>query len=115
MTGTQAIEIIQSISWRGSKPGRERTLALLEAMGRPDRKLKCVHLAGTNGKGSTASMLACVLQKAGYRVGMFTSPPSLAGGKQGGSRGTPWQGPLCLRWWSGGLAGSESASHDQPS
>lgn len=42
-------------------------------------------------------------------------PPRLAGGKQGGSRGTPWQGPLRLRLWSGGLAGSESASHDQPS
>lgn len=74
MTGAEAIQFIQSISWQGSKPGLERTTALLEAMGRPDRKLKYIHIAGTNGKGSTAAMLAYVLQAAGYRVGLFTSP-----------------------------------------
>lgn len=74
MTGTEAIEFIQSISWRGSKPGLERTQALLAAMGNPERRLKYIHIAGTNGKGSTAAMLSSVLQRAGYRVGLFTSP-----------------------------------------
>lgn len=74
MTGTEAIAFIQSISWRGSKPGLERTQALLAAMGNPERRLKYIHIAGTNGKGSTAAMLSAVLQKAGYKVGMFTSP-----------------------------------------
>ena len=74
MTGQEAISHIHAVSWQGSKPGLERTTALLEALGRPDRKLKYIHIAGTNGKGSTAAMLASVLQKAGYRTGLFTSP-----------------------------------------
>ena len=74
MTGNQAVDFIHSVSWQGSKPGLDRTLALLNAMGRPDRKLKYIHIAGTNGKGSTAAMLASVLRHSGYRVGMFTSP-----------------------------------------
>lgn len=74
MTGEQAIQFIQSVSWQGGKPGLERIRALLEAMGHPERKCRYLHIAGTNGKGSTAAMLSCVLQKAGYRVGLFTSP-----------------------------------------
>jgi len=74
MTGQEAISHIHAVSWQGSKPGLERTIALLDALGRPDRRLKYIHIAGTNGKGSTAAMLASVLQKAGYRTGLFTSP-----------------------------------------
>ena len=48
--------------------------ALLAALGDPHKKLRFVHVAGTNGKGSTAAMLASCLQAAGYRVGLFTSP-----------------------------------------
>ena len=52
----------------------ERMEALLESMGRPQDRLKFVHVAGTNGKGSTCAYLASILQAAGYRTGLFTSP-----------------------------------------
>ena len=74
MTAQEAVEYIHSITWMGSKPGLERTLELLKIMGDPQKKLKFIHIAGTNGKGSTASMTASILEKAGYRVGLFTSP-----------------------------------------
>ena len=74
MNAIEAVEYIHSITWMGSKPGLERTLELLALMDNPQNKLKFIHIAGTNGKGSTASMTASVLQKAGYRVGLFTSP-----------------------------------------
>jgi dihydrofolate synthase/folylpolyglutamate synthase len=47
---------------------------LLAKMGRPERQMKCVHIAGTKGKGSTAAMVSCMLRKCGYRVGLYTSP-----------------------------------------
>ncbi|MEO6314727.1 MAG: folylpolyglutamate synthase/dihydrofolate synthase family protein [Chitinophagaceae bacterium] len=50
------------------------TIALCEALGNPQRKLKCIHVAGTNGKGSTSHMLAAILQSAGYKTGLYTSP-----------------------------------------
>jgi dihydrofolate synthase/folylpolyglutamate synthase len=50
------------------------TIALCEALGNPQKKLKCVHVAGTNGKGSTSHMLAAILQSAGYKTGLYTSP-----------------------------------------
>jgi len=50
------------------------TIALCEALGNPQKKLKCVHIAGTNGKGSTSHMLAAILQSAGYKTGLYTSP-----------------------------------------
>lgn len=50
------------------------TIALCEALGNPHKKLKTVHVAGTNGKGSTSHMLAAVLQSAGYKTGLYTSP-----------------------------------------
>ena len=74
MTTTEAIAYIHSITWLGSKPGLDRTFGLLSLMGDPHKKLKFVHIAGTNGKGSTAAMTASILQKAGYTVGLFTSP-----------------------------------------
>jgi len=74
MTAEEAVQYIHSITWMGSKPGLERTQELLRIMGNPEKALKFVHIAGTNGKGSTAAMTASVLQQAGYRVGLFTSP-----------------------------------------
>lgn len=74
MTAEQAIAYIHSVFWKGSIPGLGRTQALLEKMGNPEKKLKFVHIAGTNGKGSTAAMTASILQKAGYRTGLYTSP-----------------------------------------
>ncbi len=56
------------------KPGLENTLKLMRHLGHPERQFKSVHIAGTNGKGSTSHLLAAVLQKAGYRVGLYTSP-----------------------------------------
>ncbi|MCL2169712.1 MAG: bifunctional folylpolyglutamate synthase/dihydrofolate synthase [Defluviitaleaceae bacterium] len=56
------------------KLGLERTLAVLEVLGNPHERLKFVHIAGTNGKGSTAAMVANILKKAGYKVGLYTSP-----------------------------------------
>lgn len=48
--------------------------ALCEVLGNPHEKLKCIHIAGTNGKGSTSHMLAAILQEAGYKTGLYTSP-----------------------------------------
>ena len=74
MNVNEAIEYIHSVFWKGSIPGLSRTLTLLEKMGNPHKDLKYVHIAGTNGKGSTAAMTASILQKAGYRTGLYTSP-----------------------------------------
>lgn len=74
MNVNEAIEYIHSVFWKGSIPGLERTQELLAKMGNPEKKLKFIHIAGTNGKGSTAAMTASILQQAGYRVGLYTSP-----------------------------------------
>ena len=74
MNANEAIEYIHSVFWKGSIPGLSRTQELLAKMGNPEKKLKFVHIAGTNGKGSTAAMTASILRKAGYRTGLYTSP-----------------------------------------
>lgn len=74
MTYTEALDYIHGISWLGSKPGLSRTQELLRRLGNPEEKLKFVHVAGTNGKGSTSCCIASVLQAAGYRVGLNISP-----------------------------------------
>ena len=74
MNATEAIAYIHSVCWKGSIPGLERTRELLRLMGNPEKKLKYVHIAGTNGKGSTAAMTASILRKAGCRTGLYTSP-----------------------------------------
>lgn len=55
-----------------------RMLRILSALGNPHKGLKCVHIAGTKGKGSTCHMIAAMLQKAGYRTGLYTSPHFLS-------------------------------------
>ena len=70
----ETLEYIHSVCWKGMVPGLERTYALLEKMGNPQNKMKYVHIAGTNGKGSTAAMTASILRKAGYCTGLYTSP-----------------------------------------
>lgn len=74
MTYEQTLAYIHSVSWKGSRPGLSRILDLMHRLGDPQNKLKFIHIVGTNGKGSTAAMLASVLTRAGYRTGMFTSP-----------------------------------------
>lgn len=64
----------QNIGGRAYKPGLENIFKLLEHFGNPHEELKFVHVAGTNGKGSTSSMLASILTESGQKVGLFTSP-----------------------------------------
>ena len=70
----QAINYIHSLYRPGTKPGIHREQELLALLGNPEKELKFVHIAGTNGKGSTAAMTASILCKAGYKAGLFTSP-----------------------------------------
>ena len=74
MTCEQAIEYLYSRLKFGSIPGLERIEALCNLVGNPQDKLRFVHVGGTNGKGSTCSMIAGMLQNAGYKTGLFTSP-----------------------------------------
>ena len=74
MTGKEAIDYIHSMIWNRQATGYEHAKVLLEKMGNPQNKLKYVHIGGTNGKGSTAAMMASVLQAAGYKTGLYTSP-----------------------------------------
>lgn len=74
MNYEEAIEYIHSISWTFCKPGLERIGELCEKLGNPQDKLKFIHVAGTNGKGSFCSMLESVLRAAGYKTGLYTSP-----------------------------------------
>lgn len=74
MTYNEALDYIHSVCWKGSRPGLERTTELLNKMGNPQDKLKFIHVAGTNGKGSFCSMTANILKHAGYKVGLYTSP-----------------------------------------
>ncbi len=70
----EALKYIHGISWTFCKPGLERIGELCEKLGHPERELKFIHVAGTNGKGSFCSMTASVLKEAGYKVGLYTSP-----------------------------------------
>ena len=68
------IAYINTPRWQASRLGLDRIRELLERLGRPQDRLKFVHVAGTNGKGSTCAYLASILSAAGHRTGMFTSP-----------------------------------------
>lgn len=74
MNYNEALNFIHSRDKFGSRPGMERIEALCNAFDNPQDKLKYVHVAGTNGKGSTCHMIASVLSESGYKVGLFTSP-----------------------------------------
>ena len=74
MSYESTLEYIHSVKWQKRKPGLSRTRQLLSALGNPERQLKFVHIAGTNGKGSTAACIARCLRESGYRVGLYTSP-----------------------------------------
>lgn len=56
------------------KPDLTNTIALCAALGNPQQRFKAIHIAGTNGKGSTSHMLASIMQQAGYKTGLYTSP-----------------------------------------
>ena len=74
MTYKEALEYIHSTTWRGSYPGLSRIRELCAAIGNPQKNLRFVHVAGTNGKGSFCAMLESVLRALGYKTGLFTSP-----------------------------------------
>ena len=74
MTGQEAIAYIHSRNWEKHAPGLCRIRELMEKLGNPQKELKFIHVAGTNGKGSTCALLDSVLRSAGYRVGLNTSP-----------------------------------------
>ncbi len=70
----EAVDWITGLYPFGIRPGLDRIEQLMEQLGNPHRRLKFIHVAGTNGKGSTCSFLANILQQSGYDTGMFTSP-----------------------------------------
>lgn len=81
MTYTQTLDYLfsrlpmfQRIGAAAYKANLDNTIAICKALGNPEKKIKCVHVAGTNGKGSSSHMLAAVLQQAGYKTGLYTSP-----------------------------------------
>ncbi len=74
MTYPESLQYVESLARFGVHLGLERIEALLSALGKPQEKLACVHIAGTNGKGSTSTMLSQVCQTAGLHTGLFISP-----------------------------------------
>lgn len=74
MKDLKALKYLEELRVLGSNYGLERTERLLELLGNPQKKLKLIHIAGTNGKGSTSSILGKVLIEHGYKVGFFNSP-----------------------------------------
>lgn len=74
MTYEEALAYIHSFGKFVRTPGLDRMKELMYLLGNPQENLKVIHIAGTNGKGSTAAMLATVLKTAGYKTGMYTSP-----------------------------------------
>lgn len=74
MNYIESVEYIHSLLQFGIKPGLERISMLLEMLGNPQDKIKTIHIAGTNGKGSTSTHLANILTSAGYKTGLYTSP-----------------------------------------
>lgn len=74
MTYPEAIEYLYSLQIFGIKLGLENVEHLLARVGNPHRSLRFIHIAGTNGKGSVAAMLASICQSAGLRTGLYTSP-----------------------------------------
>lgn len=71
---SNAVEYLENCYKFGSKRGHENLKKLLNCFGNPQEKLKIIHIAGTNGKGSTCTMIASILKESGYKVGLFISP-----------------------------------------
>ena len=69
-----ATPVFEHVGASAYKPGLQTTMALDEHFGHPHTAYKTIHIAGTNGKGSCSHSIAAILQEAGYRVGLYTSP-----------------------------------------
>src|SRR5437016_8198005 len=74
MTYTEAIQFLYNLRWFGTKLGLANTRKLAALAGNPHHHLRFIHVAGTNGKGSTCALLESIYRAAGVRVGLFTSP-----------------------------------------
>lgn len=74
MTTQQAIDALHALPRMGGAPALTRMQNLLAHLGHPEAELSCVHIAGTNGKGSLAAMVSSILTKAGYKIGLTVSP-----------------------------------------
>ena len=68
------LPVFSRIGAAAYKPNLDNTIRLCESLDNPQTKFKSVHIAGTNGKGSVSHMLAAILQMAGYKTGLYTSP-----------------------------------------
>src|SRR5688500_3615482 len=68
------LPMFQRVGASAIKFNLDNTVALCEALGNPHHRFKSLHVAGTNGKGSTSHMMASILQQAGYKTGLYTSP-----------------------------------------
>nr|MCR5115253.1 bifunctional folylpolyglutamate synthase/dihydrofolate synthase [Bacteroidales bacterium] len=69
-----ALPMYHKIGSSAYKEGLENIEALTEMVGHPERRLKCIHVAGTNGKGSVSNLLSSFYQELGLKVGLYTSP-----------------------------------------
>ena len=78
----EAIQFLYGLRWFGAKFGLANTLKLTALAGNPQSRLRFIHVAGTNGKGSTCAMLESIYRAAGLRVGLFTSPHLVAFGER---------------------------------
>jgi dihydrofolate synthase/folylpolyglutamate synthase len=78
VNANDAIDWIHGARYKGQKNGLENTKALLGVLGNPQDSFRCVHIAGTNGKGSTAAYTEAVLRESGLRTGLYTSPYLIA-------------------------------------
>src|SRR5579883_146444 len=78
MSYSDAVRFLYELRWFGAKFGLQNTFRLAELAGNPQKKLRFIHVAGTNGKGSTCAMLESIYRHAGLRVGLFTSPHLVA-------------------------------------
>src|SRR5438270_3072530 len=74
MTYCDAIKFLYDLRWFGAKLGLANTLKLAQLAGNPQHQLRFIHVAGTNGKGSTCAMLESIYRATGLRTGLFTSP-----------------------------------------
>ena len=82
MTYSDAIRFLYNLRWFGAKLGLDNTFKLAALAGNPQHQLRFIHVAGTNGKGSTCAMLESIYRAAGLRVGLFTSPHLVAFGER---------------------------------
>src|SRR2546427_3858092 len=82
MTYREAIRFLYDLRWFGTKLGLTNPFKLAALAGHPQRGLIFIHVAGTNGKGSTCAMLESIYRAAGLRVGLFTSPHLVAFGER---------------------------------